>query len=133
MTATNSISFKAYRAVFHIVEKVLAAAVCIGIVVFAFQGLRSFLFRDWGSPETFYAFISFVLLLLLGVELIRLLMFHSFTTVLELIILIISRKMLKPDISSADILTLIISIAVVVAIYYVYSRHPLKELEDLSS
>jgi len=88
---------------------------------------------DWSNIDTFYQFISFILLLLVGVELIRLIVLHSITTVLELMILIVARKMLSPDLDSLGILLSVIALATLVGINYVYALKPLKSLDDLTS
>jgi hypothetical protein len=58
---------------------------------------------------------------------------HSITNVIELMILIVSRKMLTPQVTSLDILLSAIAIIILIATSYVYSRKPLQTLEDLSS
>lgn len=87
---------------------------------------------DWSVNPTFYQFISFVLLLLVGIELIRLILSHNISTVLELMILIIARKTLDPNIDSTGILLSVVSLGIVVLINYLYELKPLKSLQDLT-
>lgn len=121
-----------YKKYVKYVEGVLAIMVLVALVIFAFQSSLGFFSQDWQLVNTFYEFISTVLLILVGLELIRLMVFHSFTTVLELMILIIARKMLSPDIDATNILLGVIAMAVVMAMNYVYAIKPIKSLEDLS-
>lgn len=58
---------------------------------------------DWSSTETFYEFINRALIIVIGLELVRMLVNHSIGAVLELLAFVIARKMLKPDLSSLDI------------------------------
>jgi len=116
-----------------IFEIMLAVFVFLSVVYFGFNTVGSFLGKDWSDIATFYQFISFILLLLVGIELIRLIVFHSITTVLELMILIVARKMLSPDLDSHEILLSVVALAILVGINYVYARKPLKGLTDLTS
>lgn len=123
---------KIYKQNVKYVEGILAIAVLIGLITFATLSGIDFFSQDWQQVNTFYEFISNILLILVGLELIRLMVFHSFTTVLELMILIIARKMLSPDIDSASILLGVIAMAIVMGMNYVYALKPIKSLEDLS-
>jgi len=114
-------------------ELLLAALILLAVLYFGFNGTYDFLVRDWSSTATFYEFIAFVLLLLVGVELIRLIVLHSITTVLELMILIVARKMLSPDLDSLGIIISVVALAILVGINYVYALKPIKSLDDLTS
>ena len=85
-------------------ERLLALAILIGIIVSAFHGAINLTGMDWRSTETFYELIYRVLLLIIGVELIRTLVTHELSAVLELLAFVVARKMLKPDLSTLDIL-----------------------------
>ena len=58
---------------------------------------------DWRSTETFYELTYRVLLLVIAVELVRTLITHDLTAILELLAFVIARKMLKPDLEAIDI------------------------------
>ncbi len=113
-------------------ENILALLVLCGVIYFGINGLSGFFIKDWSSITTFYQFISFILLLLVGMELIRLMLSHSIITVLELMILIIARKMLDPNIDALGLLLSVIALGILVCINYLYALKPLKSLEDLT-
>jgi len=114
-------------------ELLLAALVFLGVFFFAANSIGGFLEMDWSKIDTFYHFISYILLLLVGVELIRLIVLHSLATVLELMILIVARKMLSPDLDALGILLSVVALSILVGINYIYALKPLKSLDDLTS
>lgn len=120
------------RVIFKFLESALALLVLGGVIYFGINGLSDFFTKDWSNIETFYQFISFILLLLVGVEIIRLMLSHSITTVLELMILIVARKMLDPNIDALGLLLSVIALSILVSINYLYALKPLKSLEDLT-
>jgi len=84
-------------------ERALALLVLIGVIISAATGLLYLVRQDWTSTETFYELIYRVLLLVIGLELARMLVTHSLVAVMELLAFVIARKMLKPDLTAADI------------------------------
>ena len=54
-------------------------------IAFAFKSAFALTDMDWRSTETFYELIYRILLLVIGVELIRTLVTHDLTAVLELL------------------------------------------------
>jgi len=58
---------------------------------------------DWRQTETFYELIYRVLLLVIGMELVRILVTHNLRAILELLAFVVARKMLKPDLLVLDI------------------------------
>ena len=122
-----------YRKYVKMGENFLALIVLVGLFWFLFNSMWGFLEADWRLVRTFYDFISVILLVLVGLELIRLMVFHNFSTVLELMILIIARKMVSPEIDAVSILLSVLALAIVVGLNYVYTIKPIKSLEDLSS
>lgn len=123
---------KTYKKYVKVVESLLAAVVFVALIAYASQSMLGFTTADWQQTSTFYDFISSVLLILVGLELIRLMIFHNFSTVLELLILIIARKMLSPEIDALNILFGVLAISVIMAMSYVYELKPIKSLKDLS-
>jgi hypothetical protein len=126
-------SVRALHSALEIVEIALAGVIFLGVMYFALNAGQSFLLRDWSSMSVMYEFISFILLVLLGLEVARLILVHSFSVVMELMLLIIARKMLYPDISALDLLFCTVAFAVVVGAYYLYELKPIKSLEDLTT
>lgn len=86
------------------------AIVILGVVIISVvTSFFSFAQFDWSTNKSFYDFIYRILLLVIGLELARLLITHNLQAVLELIAFVIARKTLKPDITSLDILFIVIS------------------------
>ena len=85
-------------------ERLLALAILIGLIIFCYQSIIGMLTWDWGTSEAFYQFIYTVLLAVIAVELIRTLVTHELIAILELIAFVVARKMLNPQISSEEIL-----------------------------
>lgn len=122
-----------YRKVVRFLEYILSALIIIGTIYFAYSGYFHFMESDWTKIETFYEFISYMLLVTVGLELTRLMISHSIESVLELMILIVARKMLVPEAHAIDLFINVLAITVLVLINYLYDKWPLKRLEDLSS
>ena len=94
---------KPYQAAIFWLEKLLALAVLAGVIVAAIEGAIHLAGMDWTAKETFYEFIYRALLIVIGLELVRMLITHSLAAVLELLAFVIARKMLKPDLTSLDV------------------------------
>ena len=92
------------KAIATSLERLAALAILVGVIVFAFQSTATLIDMDWHSNETFYELIYRVLLMVIGVELIRTLVTHDLNAVLELLAFVVARKMLKPELTSVDIL-----------------------------
>jgi len=90
-------------------EFLLALAVFAGVVAAAVGGLQVLVRQDWRVTETFYDLIYRVLLLVIGIELVRMLIIHDLMAVLELLAFVIARKMLKPDILAIDIILAVLA------------------------
>jgi len=86
-----------------ILEKAIATATLIAVVIYSIHSTRTLLAMDWSSTDTFYEFINRVLIAVIGIELVRMLVNHSIGAVLELLAFVIARKMLKPDLEALDI------------------------------
>ncbi|MGA7212763.1 MAG: hypothetical protein WCE49_20100 [Terrimicrobiaceae bacterium] len=84
-------------------ERVLAFGILLGVIAFAYKSVFALMDLDWRSVETFYELIYRILLLVIGVELIRTLVTHDLTAVLELLAFVVARKMLKPELVTLDI------------------------------
>ncbi len=106
---------KIYSRTVRWLEKIIALAVLLGVVVAAVLGGVKLAGLDWSHTETFYDLIYRVLLLVIGLELVRMLVTHSLAAVLELLAFVIARKMLKPDLTSLDIILSVIAFAALLA------------------
>ena len=93
-----------YSATVRILERLLALGVLISVLVALIKGGIFLAGEDWTQKETFYELIYRVLLLVIGLELVRMLITHSLAAVLELLAFVIARKMLKPDLTAVDII-----------------------------
>lgn len=99
----------------HIVlwmEKILAIVILISVIVAAIKGGIYMAGMDWAGKDTFYELIYRTLLLVIGLELVRMLITHSLAAVLELLAFVIARKMLKPDLTSVDIILSVVAFVV---------------------
>jgi hypothetical protein len=90
-------------------EFFFAVIVLISVVASISSNVNTFLFVDWSNNKSFYDLIYRVLLLVIGLELARLLITHNLQAVLELIAFVIARKTLKPDVTSLDVLLIVIA------------------------
>jgi len=93
-------------------ERLLALAVLVGVVVAAVQSTLVLCRADWSSYDAFYELIYRTLLLVIGLELVRMLVTHSLLAVLELLAFVIARKMLKPDLSAIDLVLAVVSFVI---------------------
>jgi len=93
-------------------EKMLALAVLISVLVSSTKGGIYLAGLDWTLKETFYELIYRTLLLVIGLELVRMLITHSLAAVLELLAFVIARKMLKPDLTAVDIILSVLAFVI---------------------
>ena len=116
------------------VERILALAVLAGSIYFAFHSTFALMELDWRSSDAYYELIYRILLIVIGVELIRTLVTHDLMAILELIAFVIARKMLKPDLTSLDILVAAVAFAVVLAArrFFLPALAPPREGQDLA-
>ncbi len=92
-----------YLTVIGVVELSLAAVVFVGVIMAAVQGIRVMAGMDWGLTATFDELIGRVLVILIGLEVIRLLLVHDLRAVLELLAFAIARKMLRADVTAVEL------------------------------
>ena len=111
-------------------EKILAIAVLASVIVAAVKGGFYLAGMDWTAKETFYELIYRMLLLVIGLELVRMLITHSLAAVLELLAFVIARKMLKPDLTATDIILSVLAfVALLVGRKYLMSLSCFPERE----
>jgi hypothetical protein len=96
-------------------ERALSLVVLAGCLVSLIQGVRKMAGADWSATDTFYDLIYRILLLVIGLELVRMLYTHSLAAVLELLAFVIARKMLKPDLTAMDIILSVLAFVILLA------------------
>jgi hypothetical protein len=87
----------------HWLERLLALSILGGIIMYAISSGAILAGMPWGATETLYELLYRVLLMVVGLELVRMLIVHDLAAVLELLAFVIARKVLKPDIEVFDI------------------------------
>ena len=118
-------SFPLFGMIIRWMEFLLAIAVFIGVIVSSVGSVQILFSMDWRATETFYELIYRVLLLVIGVELVRMLVVHDLVAVLELIAFVIARKMLKPDLVAMDIMLVVAAfVALMWARRFVVTKQP---------
>ncbi len=98
-----------YIQIVQIFEMILALVVLCCVVVFASGSFVELAGMDWKITITFYDLIYRVLLLVIGLELVRMLLTHEIFAVLELLAFVIARKMLMPDLTTIDIVLAVVA------------------------
>ena len=102
----------------------LAIMVIFGVIAAAIGSFQELIQLNWKLEKSFDELIHRVLLVVIGLELVRMLVVHSLSAVLNLLAFVIARKLLKPNIESTD---LIMSVAAFVALMaahrYLLVRH----------
>lgn len=118
----------------RIVERFIAVLVLIAVLVYVYQSITVLVTYDWSQTDTLYEFIYRVLIAIIGIELVRMLITHSITAVIELIAFVIARKMLKPDLSSLDILLSVIAFVLLMGARHYFTEKTFDEnAEETSS
>ena len=83
--------------------------------MFGLYSTQTMAAMDWRLTETFYDLIYRVLLLVIGVELVRTLVTHELSAILELLGFVVARKMLKPDLPVLDIVLSVLAFVALLA------------------
>lgn len=112
MNKANKKVYNFYSRLVRYVERILAAAVILVVLVVFVVNVMDFVAMDWHSLDVFYEVVRWVLALMLGLTLVRVLVSHRLNIVLELLALVIARKMLLPDITSFDIIVCAVAIVI---------------------
>lgn len=86
------------------IELFLAAITFVAVCLYIVRSVGVLIELDWSQTETLQIFIKRMLDAIIGIELMRMLLYHSIGSVLELLAFIIARKMLYPDLTSIDLL-----------------------------
>ncbi len=78
-------------------ERVIALALLLGVICFFLATLRMALGLDWSSMATLHEIGQRVLLITIGMELVRTLISHELSSLVNLMSFIIARRMLEPQ------------------------------------
>ncbi len=97
------IQSKFWKKVAKVTEMFLAGLTLIAVFWYTIVSATILIGMDWADPETFQLFINKMLVAIIGIELMRMLLYHSIGSVLELLAFVIARKMLYPDLTSIDL------------------------------
>lgn len=114
----------------RIAERIIAGMVLIAVIVYMYHSVVALTGFDWSQNDTLYEFIYRVLIAIIGLELVRMLITHSITAVIELIAFVIARKMLKPDLSSIDIVLSVIAFVLLMTARHYFTEKTFDECEQ---
>lgn len=125
------ISRERQKVLLHGIELGLACVVIVGVVVsFIFQ-IPNFIGADWSQTETFMSFLEAILHLAVGIELARLLISYNISTVIELLVFVLARKILLYEESSVGLVLLVLSVIALFASRYFFIKRPkIKKAQD---
>lgn len=87
----------------HWVEVALAVIVAIAIGAAFVQSIGVLTDMDWTEIATIYEMLDRLLIIVIGLEFVRILVVRKLVSVLELLAFVVARKMLKPDLPALDI------------------------------
>ena len=107
----------------HIFLSILAVLILAAAAIATFEMLRSDMPKLWqpsGGYKELQQIISNVLLVAIAAELGLLLLFHRTSAAVEVIIFVIARKIVTPDVSALELLLSVAALAglLVVRFYY---------------
>lgn len=78
-------------------ERVISLALLVGVLCFFAATMRIALGLDWGSMGTLHEVGQRVLLMTIGLELVRTLISHELSSLVNLLSFVIARRMLEPQ------------------------------------
>lgn len=96
-------------------ERILSLFILVCIIIFTFFSAIVLFQMDWSQPEAFYEMINRILLIVIGIELMRTLITHDLHVIIELLAIVIARKLLIPDLDNLDIVLSVASFATLLA------------------
>lgn len=105
-----------YKVLISLIEKFLAFVILSAIIIFIIHRTLTADISQAYSVQFIQQLISDVLLMLLGLEVVRLLIVPSVQAALELLIFVVARKTLTPDITSTDLILDIVAFAILIII-----------------
>jgi hypothetical protein len=80
-------------------ERIIALALLFGVICFFLATLRMALGLDWASMATLHEIGQRVLLMTIGMEIVRTLISHELSSLVNLLSFVIARRMLEPQIA----------------------------------
>jgi len=92
-----------YLDVISTVELGVSVLVFAGVIMIGVLSVRVLTGMDWSQSSTFDEFVSRVMIVIIGLEVIRLLLIHDLGAVVELVAFAVARKMLKADVTAIEI------------------------------
>lgn len=92
------------------IEKIVALVVILVTGVYALYGIPNLFVVDWTQSSTYFIVLEYILHIVIGIELARLLIDYSLETLVELLAFVFARKILLPGGTSLDLLLAVISI-----------------------
>lgn len=96
-----------------IISIIIAIGVIIGLIDFAFFFVEIFQSNMGQTYDVFQAFLGYALLLIVGIELILMILYHSTSAILELVLFVIARKMLICAETMSDLVLGTLAMAIV--------------------
>lgn len=102
-------------------ELFLALIVVIGTVAYVYLALETITeFTD--SAAFFAVFINVLLTAIIGVEVARVLLTHDLQGILEILGLVMARKVLQPEVTATEILIVVVAFLVLVYSHTLFAR-----------
>lgn len=111
-----------WKYVANILERLFAVATLLAIFWYGIESISVLVAMDWSLTTTFQEFINRVLIAIIGLELVRLLLYHNIGAILELLAFVIARKMLHPNISAVDIALSTVAFAALLATRHYFTQ-----------
>lgn len=102
-------------------ELFLALIVVAGTVWYVYLALETLLTLT-DSAAFFAIFINVLLTAIIGVEVARVLLTHDLQGVLEILGLVMARKVLQPEVSATEILIVVVAFLVLVYSHVLFAR-----------
>lgn len=116
MNTSKNLVDKYFRKAVTIIEKFLALIILTAVIVYVVKMTFTASISDVDSVDFIQKLISDILLMLLGLEVVRLLIVPSVQAATELLIFVVARKTLSPNISSQELFLDIIAFAILLLI-----------------
>lgn len=103
----------------YVIEMIIAVLLAVGIIIGLVDLVKYFGELLFASPvdsyDLFQGFLGYALILIVGVELILMILYHSTKAILELVLFVIARKMLIYAATMTDLIWGTLAIAIVFA------------------
>lgn len=116
----------------NFLESLLAIVVLFGVGAYFVNSFTTINTLDWASIDSFYFFVNYVLALVVGIELAKLMITHDVYAITALLTFVVARKMLKPDLSSQEIFWGVVSFAILFCLNH-WGTRLLKEKNQTKS